>query len=156
MATGHALQKLTTNQNRVFHDVQCGSQIVDNVVVGLHGIYAVNVIALPPGKDQRVRLRGDELSFASGQDAISLAGFGNTARKLAKELGRMVNHEVRVRSVIAVPGWEVESQRSDDHLVVNERNLAMLTGWKDDKDFLMTEDVVKIHEILTERCSHKR
>ena len=46
MATGHALQRLVTNGNRVFHDVECAAGTIDHVVVGLQGIYTVSVIAV--------------------------------------------------------------------------------------------------------------
>jgi len=156
MATGHSLQKLTANQNRVFHDVPCGSQVIDNVIVGLQGIYAVSVIAKMPGKDNRVRLRGDTLTFAPGKEALSVTRSGAKSVRLAKELGELVGHEVRVRSVIAVPGWEIDSQVSDNYLVVNERNLSMLSGWKDQNDYLMTEDVASIQNMLTQRCTRFR
>ena len=68
----------------------------------------------------------------------------------------MLGHKVRVRSVIAIPGWEIESQVSDDYLVVNERNLVMLGGWKDQKDFLMNEDVAEIQKLMTNRCTRFR
>ena len=153
MATGHALQKLTSNQNRVFHDVPCSAGVIDNVIVGLHGIYAVSVIARKPGKDNRVRLRGDELSFAPGNTTISISRSGTKSGRLAKEIRKLVKHDVRVRSVVAVPGWEIESQVSDEYLVVNERNLAMLSGWKDEKDYLMNEDVEAVQKMLTKRCT---
>ena len=153
MAAGHALQKLTANQNRVFHDVPCGGSVLDNVVVGLHGIYAVSVIARKPGKDNRVRLRGDELSFAPGKATMSVSRSGTKAGRLAKEIRKLLKHDVRVRSVVVVPGWEIESQVSDEYLVVNERNLAMLSGWKDQEDFLMNEDVDIVQKMLTERCT---
>ena len=28
----------------------------------------------------------------------------------------------------------------------------MLQGWKDNEDYLMHEDVERLHEVLTERC----
>ena len=153
MATGHALQKLTSNRNRAFHDVRCQAGIIDNVIVGLHGIYAISVIAKKPGKNNQVRLKGDELSFAPGKETISVSRSGKKSAQLARELRKIVNHEVRVRPVIAIPGWEVESQSSDDYLVVNERNLAMMSGWKEQADYLMDEDVAAIQNLLTKRCT---
>ena len=64
----------------------------------------------------------------------------------------MLGHNVRIRTVIVIPGWEVDSQESEAYLAVNERNLTMLTGWKDPNDFLMNEDVDKVQKVLTERC----
>lgn len=49
IAVGQGLQKFTGNLNRVFHEVPCGGWVLDNVVVGLHGIYAIHVIARRPG-----------------------------------------------------------------------------------------------------------
>jgi len=153
MATGHALQKLTANQNRVFHDVPCHTGIIDNVVVGLHGIYAISVIARKPGRDNRARLNGDTLTFAPGKKSMSVSRSGEKSAQLARELRKLLGHEVRVRSVITVPGWEIDSQVSDEYLIVNERNLAMLSGWKEQKDYLMNEDVESIQGLLTERCT---
>jgi hypothetical protein len=157
IATGHRLQRLTSDQNRVFHDVPCVAGVIDNVIVGLHGIYAICVIAKKPGKDNRVRLNGDQLSFAPGKAVISVADCGNRATQLARELRKHVGHDIRVRPVIAVPGWEIDAQSSADFLVVNERNLSMLRGWRDQTDYLMNEDVEQIQKLLTERCTrHKR
>jgi hypothetical protein len=153
MAAGHGLQKLTANRNRVFHDVPCGAGIIDNVIVGLHGVYAIHVVARKSGKNNKVSLSGEELSFAPAKFTLSLAEFGQRTQQLAREFRKILKHEVRVRSVVAVPGWEIESQSSADHLIVNERNLAMLRGWKDENDYLMNEEVEKLQEILTDRCT---
>ncbi len=153
IAAGHGLQKLTANSNRVFHDVQCGAEIIDNVIVGQHGVYAVHVVARRSAKDNRVHLDGEALHFGPGNHTLSLAGFGQRTEQLAREFRKVLQHEVRVRSVVAVPGWEIDSQASDEHLVVNERNLAMLRGWKDQSDYLMNEDVEKLQKLLTDRCT---
>ncbi len=153
MATGHSLQKLTSNQNRVFHDVPCSAGTIDHVIVGLHGIYAISVVARKPGRDNRARLKGDQLVFANSKEAASVSSAGQKATMLAREIRKITGHEIRVRSVIAIPGWEIGLQESADHLAVNERNLAMLTGWKDQKDYLMNEDVEAVQELLTKRCT---
>ncbi len=151
-ATGHGLQKLAGNRNRVFYDVPCGAGVIDNVIVGLHGVYAVHVVARKAGKVNRIRLEGDNLIFATGGHSLSLTGFGQRTNQLAGEFSKALKHEVNVRCVVVVPGWEIESQESDNHLIVNERNLAMLCGWKDENDYLMSEEVEKLHEVLTKRC----
>ncbi len=150
IATGHGLQKFTSNQNRVFHDVPCASGFIDHVVVGLHGIYAIKVIARRPGKDNRVRLKDDELGFAPGKHVMSLSSFGVKVKQLEVQFRKCVGHEVHVRKVVAVPGWEVGSQASASYLVVNERNLLMMSGWKDPCDYLMNEDLELIHQYLNE------
>ncbi|HEX9853121.1 MAG TPA: hypothetical protein VGA68_08905 [Woeseiaceae bacterium] len=153
IATGHGLQRLTSNQSRIFHDVPCATGVVDNVIVGVHGMYAVCVVAKRPGKDNRVRLNGEQLAFAPGSEVISVAECGKRTAQLAREVRKLVGHDIQLRPVIAVPGWEIDSQASDEYLVVNERNLSMLRGWKDQKDYLLNEDVDQIQKMLTERCT---
>jgi hypothetical protein len=153
IATGHGLQRLTSNQNRVFHDVPCLAGVVDNVIVGLQGVYSVCVVARKPGKDNRVRLEGEQLSFAPGNITMSVADCGKRTAQLARELRKHVGHDIRIRPVIAVPGWEINAQSSAEFLVVNERNIEMLRGWRDQKDFLMNEDVELIQKLLAERCT---
>jgi hypothetical protein len=157
IATGHGLQRLTSNQNRIFHDVPCAGGVIDNVVVGQQGMYSICVVARKPGKDNRVRLNDDRLSFAPGNDEMSIADCGKLTMQLARELRKRVGHDIRIRPVIAVPGWEIDEQSSAEYLVVNERNLSMLRGWRDQNDYLMNEDVEQIQTLLTERCTrHKR
>jgi hypothetical protein len=151
MATGHALQKLNSNQNRLFHDVPTSAGVIDNVVVGQHGIYAVCVVPRKPIKNNEVSLRGDRLTFAD-KKVMSVARVGVKTEALAKEISKRLGHNIRVRTVVVVPGWEVDSQASEAYLAVNERNLTMLTGWKDPNDFLMNEDVDTVQNMLTERC----
>ena len=152
IAAGHELQKLTANRNRIFHDVPCGTGIIDNVIVGSHGIYTVNIVARRTRKDNTVRLTGDTLEFAPGNYSLPLGEFAQRAQQLARELRKVLKHDVRVRSVVAVPGWEIDSQSSDEHLIVNERNLAMLRGWKDQNDYLLNEEVEKLQKLLAARC----
>jgi hypothetical protein len=151
MATGHALQKLNSNQNRLFHDVPTGAGVIDNVVVGRHGIYAVSVVPRKPIKNNEVSLRGDRLTF-SDKKVMSVARIGVKTEALSKEISKRLGHNLRIRTVVVVPGWEVDSQASEAYLAVNERNLTMLTGWKDPNDFLMNEDVDTVQNMLTERC----
>ena len=156
MATGHALQKLTSNRNRVFHDVPCGPGTIDNVIVGLHGVYTVSVFAHKPGKQNTARLQGDKLMFANAKAPVSVEKSGKKSAQLAREIRKLTGHDIRVRSVIAVPGWEIDEQQSGEYLAVNERNIAMLTGWKDQADYLMNEDVEAIQKMLNERCMRFR
>ncbi|HZD52655.1 MAG TPA: hypothetical protein VE175_06380 [Woeseiaceae bacterium] len=153
IVVGQGLQKLTGNQNRVFHDVPCGGLVLDNVVVGLHGIYAVYVIARRPGRHNKLRLRGDQLLFAPGDYRVALTPCIERSDLLARQLGKALKISLRVRTVIAVPGWEIEAQPGDACLIVNERNLVMLRGWKNADEYLMHEDVKRLEELLTDRCT---
>lgn len=152
IVTAQGLQKLTGNMNRVFHEVPCGNSILDDVVVGLHGIYAVYVIPRRPGRHNKLRMQRDRLLFAPGKHWIPISPMTEQSDLLARQLKKALDLAVRVRTVIAVPGWEIEEQTGDNCLVVNERNLVMLRGWKDSEEYLMHEDVERLHDLLTERC----
>ena len=152
IAIGHQLQHTAVGFGRVFHDIQTANGIVDHVVVGQGGIYAVNVIARPSAKNGTVEIRDNDLRFLPGERDICIVDTVAKTSRLERELSVMLNHRIRIRSVIAVPGWQIHGQTSDDHLVVNENNLPMLWGWKDKADYLMDEDVQAIHEQLTSRC----
>jgi len=151
-AIGHGLQKMAGNLNRVFHEVRCGDGVIDNVLAGVHGVYAIYVIARKAGKRNKVRLRGDRLQFAPGQFQTGIADYLLKSERLARKLRKALKHDLRVRTVIAVPGWDIEEQANENCLVVNERNLVMLGGWKDREDYLMNEDVELLHELLSVRA----
>ena len=152
IAIGHQLQKLSTGVGRTYHDVSTDSGIIDHVIVGTSGAYAVSVVAMPSGKKGDVSLISNELHFGETGKTHSIVSTNANIASLEREFRRLLDHRVRVRSVIAVPGWDIDAQRSDEHLLVNEKNLAMLSGWKDQADYLMDEDVDAIHRLLTTRC----
>jgi hypothetical protein len=155
VAVGHQLQQISTGANRVFHDVVTTAGVVDHVLVGQTGIYAVNVVARRAGKNGSAILRGNNLSFSNRQEQTPLVEITASTARLEKEICRLLGHKIRVRSVIAVPGWDIGEQANENHLLVNERTIAMLRGWKDQSDYLMNEDVDELQRDLTTRCRRR-
>ena len=152
IAVGHSLQRIATGHGRVFHDVVTSAGIVDHVIVGQGGIYAVNVVAHRAMRRESVQLVDSELRFRPDGKSIPIADIAAKTTKLEQEFRDLLRNSVRVRSVIAVPGWHAESQSNDGHLVVNERTLPMLRGWRDEADYLMDEDVQTLQQHLTTTC----
>jgi hypothetical protein len=152
IAVGHSLQRIATGHGRVFHDVVTSEGIVDHVIVGQSGIYAVNVVAHRAMRRETVHLSDHELHFKPGETTIPIADIAAKTTKLEQEFRDLLRNSVRVRSVIAVPGWHAESQSNEGHLVVNERTLPMLRGWRDEADYLMDEDVQTLQQHLTRTC----
>lgn len=150
IAVGQALDRVTGSLNRVFHDVECAGQIVDHVLVGQKGAYAIFVVARRPGRKNSVRVRDSRLWFAGGEP-LTLDRFAMVADKLTALFRKAVGNPVRVRAVLVAPGWEIQEQPGDGFLVVNERSLVMLRGWADRSESLMNEDVESLHEFLAER-----
>ena len=154
IAVGHALHRIASKGYNVYHDVRVGNQVVDNVVIGAKGAYAVNVFVLGKnrGGNGTARLNESSLVFGKAKTSAPVGVSVNRVGGLSKALSRVIGHPIRVRSVIAVPGWNVASTDSDKHLLVNEKNVAMLTGWTDPDTYLMDDDVAQIHEDLAANC----
>lgn len=152
IAIGHQLRQISNGTAQVFHDVGTSAGVVDHVLISETGIYAISVVARRASGDASVCLRGNALQFSNTGSNESIVDIAARVRRLEKEFGEILGHKVRVRSVIAVPGWEIVEQANGDHLLVNERNIGMLSGWRDNSDLLMNEDVDAIKQKLTERC----
>ncbi len=153
IAIGHQLQWISSGHGRVFHDVPVDDSVVDHVMVGTAGVYAINVVARRAPRSGEIRLSGDEVQFRPGRKPYDISDIDAATAALAHELSKQIGQNIRVRSVIAVPGWDVSAQSGSEHLLVNERNLPMLRGWKDQADYLMNEDVDALQSWLTTRCT---
>jgi len=153
IAVGHQLQRLSIGVGRTYHDVETSSGIIDHLLVGKSGAYAVSVYAIPPAKKGEVSVVNNELHFKPAEEILSIVPTNANVASLEREFRRLLDHRVRVRSVIAVPGWVIGEQNSEEHLLVNEKNLPMLSGWKDKADYLMDEDVDALHKLLNSRCT---
>jgi hypothetical protein len=152
IAIGHQLQQISGGMTQVFHDVRTSAGIIDHVVIGQTGLYAVNVVAKRARNGHSVRLHGNALQFSNSENGLSIVDFAARAARLEKEFHELLGHNVRVRSVIAAPGWEIGEQANELHLLVNERNIGMLRGWKDNTDHLMNEDVDALKIAMTAKC----
>ena len=152
IAVGHSLQRIAIGHGRVFHDVITPAGVVDHVIVGAGGIYAVNVVAHRAMRRESVQLLDGELHFRPDGKTIPITDVAARTTRLEQEFRELLRNSVRVRSVIAVPGWHAESQTGDGHLVVNERTLPMLRGWRNEADYLMDDDVQALQQHLTKTC----
>ena len=152
IAVGHSLQRIAVGHGRVFHDVVTPAGVVDHVIVGPGGIHAINVVARQAMRRESVKLADSELRFKPDGRTISIADIASKTTRLEQEFRDLLRNSVRVRSVIAVPGWHAEAQSGDGHLVVNERTLPMLRGWRSEADYLMDEDVQTLQQHLTKNC----
>jgi len=155
IAIGHQLQQVTSATTHVFHDVRTTAGVIDHVVVSRVGIYAVNVIARRPHRGASAHVLENQLHFSDSEEEISAVPLLARNTRLASHFTRLIGQRVRVRSIVAVPGWETTEQLDDRHLVVNERNASMLLGWRDKDDYLMDDDVATLRQDLTSRCRQR-
>lgn len=152
IAVGHQLQRIAVGLGRAYHDVETSAGIIDHIIVAHSGVYAISVLARKSRRNGVVELRGNEIAFQPSERTVSIVPVNARIAAVEREFRRLLDHRVRVRSVLAAPGWDVTGQSSEDHLLVNERSLPMLRGWKDSAEYLMNEDVDALHELLTSRC----
>ncbi len=152
IAVGHQLQRIASQHGRAYHDVPTSAGVVDHILVGQGGVYAINVVARRHLKKGSVHLDGNDLHFSNTEKTLSIVNIIATTKRVEKEFRRITGKNIRVRSVIAVPGWDIKNQTSNEHLLVNERNLPMISGWKDQNDYLMNEDADALQQDLTGRC----
>jgi hypothetical protein len=153
IAIGHQLHQIAAGFGRVYHDVETSAGMIDHVIVGQNGAYAVNVFARRPARGGHVSLDQNKLVFQPSGKTHPIVETAKKTAALEREFRRLLDHRVRVRSVIAVPGWQITQQSSEEHLLVNAHSLPMLRGWKDQADHLMNEDVDALLDLLTTRCS---
>ncbi|MCP4301169.1 MAG: NERD domain-containing protein [Gammaproteobacteria bacterium] len=152
VAIGHQLQQISSGKTQVYHDVKTSAGVVDHVVISQSGIYAINVVAKRAPGAASVRLQDNALQFSNTKDPQSIVDLAARANRLEKEFHQLLGHQVRVRSVIAAPGWEIGDQASKNHLLVNERNVAMIRGWRDNSDHMMDEEVDALNQAMTAKC----
>lgn len=152
LSIGHGLQRVASENGRVFHDVETAEGTIDHVVVGIKGVYGVHVIARAPVKGGYVSAEGGKLCFSNSDDRISVASLRRMNSALSRELSSTSHSDIKVRLVIGVPGWDIQSQGDGSLLLVNERNLPMIKGWRDTAEFLLNDVVALINSFLTARC----
>ena len=121
-------------------------------VLGFFGLWLLGGFRVALEYERLVIFRLGRYKRTIGPGFVFIIPIIETAKRTAaleREFRRLLDHRVRVRSVIAVPGWQVHEQSSEEHLIVNDRSLPMLRGWKDQADYLMNEDVDALHRMLT-------
>lgn len=155
LVIGHQLQQLSSASTWLFHDVKTSVGIIDHVVVSREGIYAVNVVGRRSSKGASAHVLENRVRFSTSDEKLSVVPKLAKNTRLAKHFTQIIGQQIRVRSVIAMPGWETPKQADERHLVVNEKNVAMLLGWKDKTDLLMDDDVQTLVQDLTSRCRQR-
>lgn len=141
IAVGHGLERLSSEHGRVFHDVETSDGGIDHVLVGMRGVYAIHVIAKKAHKNASVSASNGKLTFADDDDVISVASMRRKNQALGKKLSALCDTRINVRLVVGMPGWIVDRQGDQSLLIVNERTLPMIKGWRDTQEFLLNDVV---------------
>lgn len=145
-------QRLTEAQlrgNRVYHAVPIGGGIIDNVVVGSNGVYTVSLVTPPEKNFESVSFRRGGLIFQPGAVRHDLRQYGQTIVALTRALSECVGEPVVVQPVIIAADCRIEEAQEDGPLLVSMESCMSFVGWKDQRAFLMADDIAKINDWLS-------
>ena len=157
IAVGQELNQLMRDGYYVYHDFLAGKFNIDHIVVGTPGVFAVETKARskPTSKDRRadakVKYDGKFLRFPNGTDNESLEQARRQAEWLSKWLQSAVGEPVRVRPVVALPGWFVERVASGGIRVINPKNFRSIAKPKDG-NILSEKMISRVVHQLEQKC----
>jgi len=129
--------------NRVYPSVRINDGLIDNVVVGSNGIYAVQLFT-PPSGAESVKFERGALIFQPCGTRISLHGYNNAIRALASVLMEQIGSQVNILPVIVIPDCRIKATDNNGPMLVSLQACAAFVSWQDENFFLHHEDIAKI------------
>lgn len=157
IAVGQELNQLMRDGYYVYHDFPADKFNIDHIVVGASGVFAVETKARskPTSKDRKadakVKYDGRCLQFPNGMDVQSIEQAKRQAEWLSKWLRSAVGEAVKVRPVVALPGWFVERVASGGIRIVNPKNFRSIAKTKTGNN-LSDQMISRIVHQLERKC----
>jgi hypothetical protein len=151
VAMAQRLAEAQMRGNRVYHSVPIGDTIIDNVVVGPNGVYSLHLFSPPSPESESVKLENGELVYQPGDERFELAAYRNTIGKLARALSDGIGTKVVVLPVIAVADCPITPSAETLPMVVSLESCTSFVGWKDQRAFLMDDELEAINRWLARR-----
>ncbi|OIQ80546.1 nuclease-related domain protein [mine drainage metagenome] len=157
VAVGQELTALMPEGFWVFHDVKGGGPFnVDHVVVGRHGLFAVETKGRAKriresGGGHRLTLKDGRLEFPGWVETKPLEQARRNAAWLGEWLSSALGEPIRATPVLAIPGWYIERRSRSDVAVINGKSVA---GYftKSGAAELTEKQVAQIRHQLDARC----
>ena len=150
------LEEVQRRGHLIFHSVVVGTRIIDHVIVGATGVFAVQLVVPPRDGALTVSLARGALHFGPAHGTFSLQPAVEVFARLAKELARTVGHPIRIVPTLIATCDRVESRDDSRYLLTTEHTCVTLVGWKDPAAFLMEDEVTRIADWLAARCQPPR
>lgn len=136
---------------RVYHAVPVGPALIDHVIVGAEGVFAVQLVLPMSAGAQSVSLSRGSLVFGPHHGEFRLKPVTEAFSNLARELTRVAGQPVKVVPTLIAPGCTVTASDEQRYLLANEQTCVSLVGWKDAAAYLMDDQVSRIAEWLGSR-----
>ena len=129
--------------NRVYPSVRIHDGLIDNVVVGNNGVYAVQLFAPPPCAEA-VKFERGALIFQPCGTRMDLHSFNKALRGLGSVLTEQVGSQVNVLPVVVLPDCRIVPSEGNGPLLVSLQACASFVSWQDKNFFLHDEDIAKL------------
>jgi hypothetical protein len=129
--------------NRVYPSVHIHDGLVDNVVLGNNGVYAVQLFAPPPGAEA-VKFERGALIFQPCGTRIDLHSYNKAIRGLSGVLTEQLGSQVNVLPVIVLPDCRITPSENNGPMLVSLQACTSFVSWQDNNFFLHDEDIAKL------------
>ena len=161
LAVGQELNILMHDGYWVFHDVPANNYNIDHVVVGSNGVFAVETkarsksVAIEGKEKSKVTFDGNQLIFPTWTETAPLEQAKRQANSLQKELSSAVGEPVKVKPVLAIPGWFIENMARSEIAFISGKNYGS-TFKKLSNQPLDDQQILRIRHQLDQRCRNVR
>lgn len=161
VAAGQALNRLTADGYRVFHDFPTAEFSIDHLAVGPTGVMAVKTETRQSARrygqdgDAVVKYDGRMLHFPKFSDFETIDQAKVQAEWLSQWLTTEVGEDICARAMVAVPGWSVRRTSADGIPVVNPKqfdNLFKYLKPRPMSESLMQRIVLLIEDYYRDRA----
>ena len=153
-AVGQGLNQLMLEGCRVFHDFpveEFNKKFnIDHIVVSSKGVFAIETKGrAKPLEESTVVYDGKMLRFPSWTEKEPLEQARRNAKWLSEWLSNTVGDNVSVNPVLAIPGWYIAREITDDIFIFNGKNPQNLLL---KNDHLSETLIKKISYQLEQKC----
>lgn len=149
------LNEARTRGNYVFHSIPMREGIVDHVILGKKGMFAIQIVRPPSRKFKSVSLKDEMLIFAPRdveKGVKNIRRFTKPVAALSQRLSDTVGNKVRIQPIIVVTDCEVEASSDQRCLLADPGNCIVFVGWNDPETHLMDHEIKEINAWLIRRC----
>ncbi|MEE8117998.1 MAG: hypothetical protein V3T39_00430 [Gammaproteobacteria bacterium] len=159
LAIGTSLRRGALGGNRLFHNIPIGEDVLDHVLLGEDGLFAIHVIAvkrprkLKEGVSENVEMNDNRLTFGELVIDEFLPRVEANIMHFEQNLSGVVGHAINIRSVVVTPGWGTTPDAEAKHLLLTEKSVVMLTQWKRNEDVLAKDEIKRTVAYLRKACS---
>lgn len=155
-AVAQRLGEVQMRGNRLHHSIPVADSVIDHIVVGGNGVYAIQIFKPPSRRVESVAYSEGGLRFEPGGEIHDWRRFRKSVVELTKALSQLVGLPVTVMPVMVIPDCRIESMPESGPLLVSLESCTSFVGWKDQRAFLMDDDADKINAWLLKQTITRR